>query len=160
MIKGITAAGVVWAGSAAAACETVFIGCTFDTGVKAVTVCVTDDEATYEFGPTGDVPDLTLAEPVSTVAYTPWPGVGRAIWETVTFQNGAYRYEVYAGIDRNPDGEPPYGGVIVRKGDQELTDLTCDLGSVTYTYDPVLSDAKAAAGLCWSGDAEAGWQGC
>lgn len=157
-ISAVVAACVT--AQSAMACETPFIACTFDGGAKAVSVCVSDDAATYVFGPAGGTPDLTLSEPTATVAYTPWPGVGRTIWETVTFRNDGYSYEVFAGIDRAPDGDPPYGGVIVRDGGQELAALTCDTGSVIFSYDPVLSDAKAAAGLCWGGDPETGWQSC
>ena len=132
------------------------MSCMIENSTKELSVCFTTETAFYRFGPVGETPELELVEPVETLNYTPWPGVGRSIWESVQFHNAEYSYEVAAGFER-PWGEEVYedvpernfGGVVVRRNGKELTDLSCDRRSVDFTWTEDLSDAKRLWGYNW-----------
>lgn len=144
--------------SAIAACDAdqqTFVSCQIEDRNAQLAVCFDAETVTYSFGPAGN-PELTLSEPVTTVAYTPWPGVGRAIWEEVTFQNGNYSYSAYGGFDRMFGDEteedhptPQFGGVVVRRDDAIVAELSCDPATVDFGWGEGLWDAKHAAGLTW-----------
>ena len=143
-----------------------FLSCTFSQGRKAVDVCVDGDNLTYRFGPVGKAPDLALSVPVVDADYTPWPGIGRAIWETVTFQNGKTSYVVAGVIDRtfsddeNDGAEPATSGVInVVEGEETLATLDCDDGSVEFAWGGSIYEAKTAAGQCYNLE-EQQWESC
>ncbi len=151
------------AGTAAADCtpeQEPFMSCQIEGRNMVLSVCLTADLALYSYGPQAGPPDLTLSEPLVSVAYTPWPGVGRSIWEDVTFINGEYRYTVFAGFDRMFGNEteadhptPHFGGVTVRQGDVQVAELACDRATVNYGAfggDPIY-EAKIAAGQQWDG---------
>ena len=87
---------------AAALCDagsTTVLSCTTGRGTKQLDACITGDRVTYRFGP-HTAPDLRLSAPIKEVAHQPWPGIGRAIWESTTFRNGAFSYEVYGAYDK------------------------------------------------------------
>ena len=133
-----------------------FLSCSFSQGRKAVEVCVDGDMLTYRFGRIGKTPDLALSVSVIDAEYTPWPGIGRSIWETVTFQNRQTNYVVTGVIDRiypedeTEDVQVEVSGVIeVVKAEETLARLECDAGSVDFGYGGSIYDAKTAAGQCW-----------
>lgn len=166
---GAAAVLCLWAGTAGAACDTgeeLFFGCTFSNGAKAVQVCVGETQARYRFGPVGGVPELELDTSLADLDYTPWPGIGRTIWEQVVFENKGFRYAVTGIIERefgeDEDDEiiPVFlGGILVTKDEQELADLTCDPGSVDFSWSQTLFDAKTRLGLCLDREAEQ-WVPC
>lgn len=122
-------------------------------GAKTLQVCYWKGMLTYSFGPEGK-PDLFLNERLETVAFTPWPGIGSSLWETVAFRNEGYIYEVWTSIERDPEAtEPRSGGVRVLQGDQTVADLTCDRGTATPM--DTLYDLKAGIGQCWDMDTQA-----
>ncbi len=136
--------------------ETLHFACTVKNGTKKVEVCHTLDEATYRFGPPGGQAELELRRPVTDVHLTPWPGIGRTIWEEVIFRNASHSYTVYGGIDRAPseDGSGEIlvtlaGGVVVHQAEQEIAHLTCDPGSVDFPWGTGLFEAKETAGQCY-----------
>lgn len=135
---------------AQAACpgETLF-SCTIKT--KAVEVCHNAGTVTYSFGPKG-APELTLSEPLATVAATRWPEnmTATATWETVEFFTDGYFYEVWTGLD----GDLRDGGIKVRQGTTLIAELTCDPDTAT----PMdrLSTLKSDLGQCWDPDSQ-GW---
>ena len=138
-----------------AADQQTFMSCQIAGGAKVLDVCFDADMAQYRYGPAGK-PELTLREPVATLTYTPWPGVGRAIWEEVTFANGGHTYTVHGGFDRPMGDEKPedmtnahFGGVVVRKGDDILAELLCDPATVDFAWGEGLFDAKQDLGLVW-----------
>jgi hypothetical protein len=145
--------------AAHAACgppQEAFLTCQIEGGSKVLNVCYDDTTVTYTYGPEGAA-ELTLTEPISTIAYTPWPGVGRAIWEEVTFQNGTYSYTIHAGFDRmfgdeteadNPT--PHFGGVVVERDGALVVDLDCIRGTVDAPWGEGLYSAKEALGLVWN----------
>ncbi len=129
--------------------------CTIDQGAKQLEVCLDGEEVIYRFGPP-DAPALTLSAPISEVAHQPWPGIGRAIWESTTFQNGAFSYEVHGSFDKLDQISD--GGVTVRKNGREIASLSCDSGSTELGLFAI-SDAKEAAGQCWDPYAQR-WGAC
>lgn len=136
--------------------ETRYFTCTFGAGKKTIEICHDAKMARYRFGPTGEAPELELLQPVSNVDLTPWPGVGRTIWEEVTFRNADHAYVVYGSIDRGPpsDGSDEMavtlsGGITVRRDGDEIAHLTCDPGSVKFPWGTSLFDAKETAGQCY-----------
>ncbi len=146
--------------------EDTFLSCTFSNGKKAVDVCVDGDMLTYRFGRIGKAPDLALSVPVVDADYTPWPGIGRAIWETVTFQNGKTSYVVAGVIDRQfsddekDEVQAEISGLIdVNEGEETLATLECDAGSVEFAYGGSIYDAKTAAGQCYNLE-EQRWESC
>lgn len=145
-------------GMASAACgpdEEVFVSCQIAERETTLKVCIGAEMATYRYGPEGQ-PELSLAEPNASVGYTPWPGVGRAIWEDITFQNGAYSYTAYGGFDRQFGDETDedvdnrrFGGVNVSRDGVILAELACIPRSVDFGWGQALWDAKIAAGLAY-----------
>lgn len=126
-------------------------------GKKVVEVCSFRGELTYTFGREGS-PEIILYEPLETVTYTPWPGIGRAIWDMVAFENEGVTYEVWSSFDRLDENAVLEGGVNVLQGDETLATLACDKGSVRWGLDRI-SDLKAGIGQCWDYDSQA-WGQC
>jgi len=127
-------------------------------GSQRLELCLSDTHASYLFGVPGEMAELALAEPIETIAHHPWMGVGRSIWESTTFRNGDYAYEVYISLDRLSEDHETESGVIVWRGEDEIAQLSCDPGTDVIGLWAV-TDAKAAAGLCWQPEIE-GWAGC
>lgn len=141
--------------AAAAACagETV-VSCPI--GERRLEVCLDPSDPpafTYAYGPPGS-PELTLRAPLSAGPVRPWNGVGRSLWESVEFTNGAYAYEVWHALDRLTEDAPLEAGVTVLKDGQVLASLSCAPGPET-TVAPIfaLSDAMTEAGWTWDLDA-------
>lgn len=143
-----TALVLIALASPAAACPNgaeVF-SCTI-TG-KPLQLCHWQGALTYSFGP-ADKPELTLSQPVENLAFTPWPGIGSEIRETVAFQNKGYTYEVWTSAERNPEAPTGLtGGVTVRQGETLVARLTCDPGTPSQSLD-LIYDLKEAIGQCW-----------
>lgn len=124
---------------------------------KTLEVCSWKGMLTYSYGREGK-PELFLNEPLETIAYTPWPGIGRAIWDSVTFQNEGVTYEVWSSFDRMDENAVVEGGVNVMEGDTMLATFTCDKGSVERGLDTI-SELKADIGQCWDYDSRS-WGLC
>ncbi len=141
------------------------MACTLRGGTKHLQICLNGPNAVYKYGPATGAPELEIITAVSTLDYLPWPGIGRDIWESVTFANGSFRYEVAAGFSR-PMGEgdavpsPAYGSIRISRDGTEIAQILCDAGSVDWTYGGGLYDAKSALGLCWTGYPENTWSPC
>ena len=126
-------------------------------GKKTLEVCRWKDMLTYSYGREGK-PELTLTEPLETVAYTPWPGIGRAIWDTVAFHNNGVTYEVWTSFDKMDENAVLEGGVYVMEGETMLASPTCDRGSVAHGLDTI-SFMKAGIGQCWEPETQS-WGNC
>ncbi len=136
---------------AAAACNgTTLISCTIK-GTDTLEVCLSGDDLTYAYGPKGAAPDLTLREPLARGTYTPWNGIGRSMWDSITFTNGEYTYEVYASFDRLDENAITEQGVSILKNGNFVTTLTCDPARGMTLFDN-LSDQMGARGYCWNRD--------
>lgn len=148
--KLITAALALFVtGSAQAGCfgtGTPLFHCTFNGAKKTIDVCLQGEVVVYHFGSTDRAPDLLMARREIGVEMTPWNGIGRSIWEEITFYNGAYSYNLSYAIDRNIESAPVDGRLIVGEGDSEVAELICDTGSVTEANFYPLFEAKEAAG--------------
>lgn len=117
-------------------------------GKKQLDLCLTSSAVTYSFGPRG-APELVLSSPLTEAAFQPWPGVGSAIWDAVSFTNKGTTYEVWTSLDRNTPNAVWEGGVNVLKGEALVAQLTCAPGTVQGELSAIFA-AKEAAGLCWS----------
>ncbi|WP_333817355.1 hypothetical protein [Tabrizicola sp.] len=126
-------------------------------GKKTLEICYWKGALIYSFGPIGK-PELTIAEPLETARYTPWPGFSRSIWDSVAFLNDSTTYEVWSSFDRLDENAVLEGGVNVIQGDKTLATLTCDKGSVARSLDAI-SDLKAGIGQCWIHETQA-WDSC
>jgi hypothetical protein len=126
-------------------------------GKKTLEICHAKGLLTYQFGRKGK-PELIISEPLETVAYTPWLGIGRAIWDSVAFENEGVTYEVWSSFDKMDENAVLEGGVNVMEGDTLLATLTCDKGSVGAALDAI-SDLKGGIGQCWDFDSRA-WGMC
>ncbi|MCP3971526.1 MAG: hypothetical protein GY717_14655 [Rhodobacteraceae bacterium] len=148
-------------GPVAAACppgaQTV-LSCPMKGGARQLDVCIVGDNIRYSYGKPGRVPELTLTEPVATVAHQPWPGIGRNIWEHTTFTNSGHAYEVFQSFDKMVEQNAETGGVAVMRGDTEQARIECDPGRATLGLWAV-SDAKQARGVCWQIEAQL-WGSC
>lgn len=122
-------------------------------GAKVLEVCHAQGTLTYAFGREGRA-ELTLSQPLKTAAYTPWPGIGRAIWDSLAFRNQGITYEVWTSLDRMDEAAQLEGGVNVMEGETLLASLGCDRGSVATSLD-ILAELKSAIGQCWDFDARA-----
>jgi len=137
------------------------MSCNIHDSGKSLRVCFTDTVIYYRFGAAGQAPELELIDQVGTVNYTPWPGLGRAIWEAVIFENNDYSYEVFGGFDRmfgdetDADHPPPhFGGVQVTRGNEVINVLTCARETVEFAWGEGLFAAKNNLGLVWDFDSK------
>ena len=117
------------------------MSCTLSDGRKVLEVCVDTNVASYRFGKAGQPAELSLTAPVGTFEYTPWPGIGRNIYEEIIFENNGVHYVVQASHERmfpeHDDGEVTvisHGSVTVLQGQQQIAHLQCDAGSVDFSY--------------------------
>jgi hypothetical protein len=147
---------ILLASPAAADCspgETVF---SCQAGQKALEICYEQETLIYSFGPPG-APELIIAEPLASAAYQPWPGAGSAIWESLTFYNGGYSYEVYTSVDRDPGADQTLqGAVYVLQNGAQVGEVQCDPGTASNSLE-VVWDLKEAIGMCWD-FANQSWQ--
>lgn len=118
-----------------------FLSCTVKGGQKALEVCRSDQDASYWFGPRNGKAELSLTAKAGEFSYTPWPGVGRTIWEELAFYNNGVTYTVYGAHERIwPEDEAAEvkvitsGGVIVSQDGKELAHLRCDEGTVVFPW--------------------------
>lgn len=155
----ILLAGPTWADCGGY--EQTFLTCQIENSPKTVSVCFDDEIATYRFGPKIGLPELELMDPIATLDYTPWPGSGDTLWEEVEFSNNGYTYTVVSGLKRTfPDekdavvGERLFGGVVVRRGADEIANLSCDPSNIYYDFMGGLSLAKNRLGFAYS---DGGW---
>ncbi|MEM9579784.1 MAG: hypothetical protein AAF891_03790 [Pseudomonadota bacterium] len=151
------------AAPAIAACSgpgTPMFHCTFKGGTKEVRVCLQGEVVLYSYGDRGRTPELVMGRREIGVNMTPWSGVGRSIWEEITFYNGTYSYILSYAIDRQIEGAPVEGRLIVADGDSEVAELVCDTGSVTAHDFYPLFEAKEAAGQRYCRDTFSWGSGC
>lgn len=139
--------------------EEAFMSCQIEDSTKSLRVCFDATTTYYRFGALGQPPELELSQPVATVKYTPWPGVGRSIWERVQFENEGYSYEVAAGFERMFGDEEyediphrSFGGVRVTRGDDVILDLSCVRETVEFAWGEGLWTAKHNLGVVWDYD--------
>jgi hypothetical protein len=124
------------------------VDCPIAGSAKHLSLCLTDDALTYEFGPPGR-PELRLMRDLAGVSYTPWPGIGRTIWEDISLENQGITYAVHSWRDKMmaPDQPGAQGtGLIVLRGDTPLAEMDC--AGAPYSDFLPLGEALIARGLC------------
>lgn len=147
------------ASPAQAACpnDSEIFSCTIDG--KPLQLCHWRGALIYNFGPV-DKPELSIAQPLETIAFTPWPGIGGSIWETVAFPNQGYSYEVWTSVERDPEASSGLqGGVNVMQGESLVAELTCDPGTPSNPLD-VIYGLKESIGQCWDFDSRSWTSAC
>ncbi len=105
---------------------------------------MTGERTRYAYGRAGQTPELEISRRFGAGAeFTPWPGVGGSIWESIRFTNSDVIYEVYAGLERfaavedSPEFKehPQFGGILVLDSDEsEIAHFKCIPRSVLYNY--------------------------
>ena len=139
-----------------AACAGVsLVDCTVTNSRKQLELCLDGGRLTYRFGRPG-APELELTRDLSEIAYTPWPGIGRTIWEDVEITNEGVTYAIHSWVERPLDtGEAPRSGtgLIVLQGAEPLAELTCQ-GDAAADFSPI-GEALIARGFC---HAPEGWR--
>jgi hypothetical protein len=132
----------------AAATEGNFLTCT--VGAKQLSLSIQDETVTYRYGPRGN-PELVLQEPVATVDYQPWNGIGRGMKTAVQFNNYSYTYAVVTSpSDKQTNNNTIwYNAWISIRLDNDFTFLEC---KEEFSGDPLdaIHDAKTAINQCWS----------
>ena len=150
------------AGAACGAGDTNVLSCSLLDRQTEVSLCIGGDTIFYAYGGFGEKPEVQLSAPVAEIESRPWSGIGRTIWETVTFRDGDFAYEVNLGATTVQEGDElvrqDAGGVAVFVNGQEMTYVECDAKSATAGIWAV-SDAKEAAGICWNPNAFE-WETC
>lgn len=152
---------LVMAGPALAVCgadETTVLDCTTRGGRNTLNVCLSGETIRYAYGPRGAVPELQLTDSVTGVEHRPWAGIGRAIWESTTFRNAGYAYEVFLSVDRMSENPGAEGGVTVSRGDEVLATVTCDPGQRDHRA-VGRQRCKKALGICRD-PAKQAWVAC
>lgn len=110
--------------------------CTLKGGKKAVTVCdalwLDGDTATYAFYTPGSDPEMQIDQPMQSMMYEPWTGMGAEPWASVTFNAPDYihAYKVWY------QGEA--GGITIQKNGEDIATLDCDPGSLTHDLDALI----------------------
>ncbi len=150
-------------GPAVAACPSsmqTILSCTFSNGKKVLDTCQNGEFATYAFGKVNKKPEMYLETPMRGLNYTPWNGIGRAIYEQVIFRNEDISYVVWSGFERDPGMiDPLRAGIVVEdQNENVLAELRCDIGSVRAEIDG-LYDAKSNLNMCWDYN-DFQWQNC
>jgi hypothetical protein len=137
--------------------DSTFLFCQIENSAKTLSVCFDDEAASYRFGPTMGAPELELVERIATLDYTPWPGAGSTIWEEVVFYNQNYSYTVAVAVRRDIPDDPDalvkvdqFGGVIVKRNNVEIANLTCDPATIYIDRLDGLSEAKNQLGNVYS----------
>ncbi|MFT5064767.1 MAG: hypothetical protein ACJAWC_000393 [Yoonia sp.] len=150
---------VVFANPAVAGCsdaELTFMSCQIEDSSKTLDVCYDDTNAYYRFGIAGQVPELALTASIADLDYRPWNGLGKDIWEEISFENGNYAYSVHGGYER-PWGDETYedvpnrnfGAVSVARYGEIFMDLDCDRSKIEFIWADDIWKIKESLGFVW-----------
>lgn len=137
--------------------QELYLSCEIEGESASLSVCYDEETAEYRYGPIGGEPTLILTETIENLHFTPWPGVGGAIWDDVTFRHDGADYVVTGGIERIfPEDEDeeikliPFGGVgIVRDGEQTAR-LMCAPETIEYEPGGNICNYKQEKGQVWN----------
>ncbi len=102
-----------------------------------VTICdLPDNQYLYQYGKPGQTPELTIQRTQEDVVYTPWNGMGSAIWARLGFRNKGYFYDVGRSIQKGGDS-PPVGFVDIYEpgNDTPIATKQCQTGTVEGDLD-------------------------
>lgn len=108
--------------------ETAIFSC-MPEGKKKVSISQKGDTITYTYGRVGDSPELRISRPKSDLRISLEDTSGRSISSSVSFTSGEYTYTVYSSIDRISDYQDPKSGVLIKRRNSYLSNITCIQGS-------------------------------
>ncbi|MEM0989317.1 MAG: hypothetical protein AAGK00_10585 [Pseudomonadota bacterium] len=110
--------------------STIF-SCAIEGSSRSVHVCRHEgDGIQYVYGRPGAEPELVLNRRPQELIYTPWNGVGRAIWASLGIPNGEYLYEVSFSYDKFDQVES--GTLLVFRRTDIVATLTCRPGTLVH----------------------------
>jgi len=92
-------------------------------------------------------PELNLSASMAEGPVTPWAGVGRAIWSSVSFADNGQIYEVWNSFDRLEPSTGLQAGLNISGNGEYLDDFSCVSGDIAPVF--TLEDEMMAAGYCW-----------
>lgn len=148
-LGGVALAALLAGSPVLAECAgTELVSCQVKGSAKWLELCLAGSTLRYSFGPKG-APELVLTRDIGEVVYTPWPGVGRTIWEDVQIRNKGITYAIHTWVERPLDESDPGGsgtGVAVLRGDDPLAEIEC-AGEQTADFTP-LGVELIARGYC------------
>ena len=150
-MRSVILALTLFAAPAQAACQPDAEMFACQIGKKTLEVCHEDGALVYRFGP-ANAPELTLSEPLKTVAYAPYSGFGRTRSYSVTFRNSGIAYEIWTATERGTSLIE--GGVTVLDGSTTLAKLTCTPGTVTRELESI-GFRKHDLGQCYDEEIQA-----
>lgn len=106
--------------------DIVIFSCFTNKG-KQIAIVESNGYYEYSFGVPGK-PELFFKNPVKAVEdrSEKWNGVGAWYWEEYNLKNGEYYYLVQKSVNRMSEEHEMSGGVIVYKGNKELTQMPCE----------------------------------
>ncbi len=115
----------------------VLFHCKIQGSSREVTICdLPNNQYLYTYGKPGQTPELEIQRGQSEVVYTPWNGVGSAIWARLGFRNKGYFYDVSRSIQKGGES-PPEGSVEIYKtgNDTPIASKHCQTGTVLGDLD-------------------------
>lgn len=116
--------------------EELLFHCKINDSSRQVSTCQSGDGLfVYRYGKPGQEPELTLSATPAEVDYTPWNGVGRYIWATLTFDNKGYRYQLAYSVDKNTSTEEGFLNVFEPGADEPSFSRSCRPGSIDGSLD-------------------------
>ena len=135
----VAIAFVLLPGVAAADCVgTKLVSCKIASSQKRMELCLDQGSLHYQFGAVGK-PELELTRDVEQVVYTPWPGIGRTMWEELSFENEGvtYQFSSYAEklMEEGTEDDLALGTDLnVLRGEKLLAQFSCDPAQVSDFY--------------------------
>ncbi len=115
----------------------VLFHCKMQGSKQEVTICdLPDGQYLYRYGKPGKAPELEIRSSQKEVVYTPWNGVGSAIWARLGFRNKGYFYDVGRSIQKGGESQPEGFIDIYEPGnDTPIATKQCQTGTVQGDLD-------------------------
>lgn len=115
----------------------VLFHCKIQGSSRQITICdVPNEQYLYQYGKPGQPPELQIQSSQKDVVYTPWNGVGNAIWARLGFRNKGYLYDVGRSIEKGGQS-PPEGFLDIYEpgNDTPIATKQCQTGTVQGDLD-------------------------
>jgi len=115
----------------------VLFHCKIQGSSREVTICdLPNGQYLYRYGKPGQAPELEIQSKQEDVVYTPWNGVGSAIWARLGFRNKGYFYDVGRSIQKGGESQPEGFLDIYEPGnDTPIGTKQCQTGTVQGDLD-------------------------
>ena len=106
-------------------CPSPVFFCKMEKSGKAVSVCETGSQLTYEYGPLAGEAELVLSVDRSSAIVTPWNGMGSTYWSTLEIPNGDWSYMLSVSYDRENSDDKGQGSLTVLRDGTERKRFGC-----------------------------------